>query len=311
MQKSKFNLKDNIINNLVSVIIPTYNRALLLKETLHSIVSQSYKNIEIIVVDDGSTDNTLNIVNEIKDARIKYINLNRMGDIAKLRNYGVAYSTGEYIGFCDDDDIWNINKIDIQLNIMKQYSFVCTNATVINSDSIQIKDKYFQEFNKNKIFKLKDLLEWNKIITSSVLIRRNILKYRFNEKNSTCSAEDYELWLKMSEDNDIYYLDKTLVSFRLHNNTSTSNSSKEVILQSSVISILKNYTNHKDKNIAAYSRKIYANKLIQLCKLCLSKGDYAILKKHFIDILFILLNPKNYFKILSRIFRTQILYSSI
>ena len=104
---------------LVSVVVATYNRADLISETLDSILNQTYKIFELIVVDDGSSDNTEEIVKNYSDSRLKYIKTDNWGGPARPRNIGIRESKGEYIAFCDNDDLWEKNKLEKQLDIIK------------------------------------------------------------------------------------------------------------------------------------------------------------------------------------------------
>ncbi len=103
----------------VSVIIPTYNRANLIGETLSSVIRQSMQDIEIIVVDDGSTDNTREVVNKITDSRIKYF-YKENGGVASARNFGIANSRGKYIALLDSDDLYPENYLEIMTDRLEQ-----------------------------------------------------------------------------------------------------------------------------------------------------------------------------------------------
>lgn len=113
----------NIYNDLVSVVIPTYNREKVIKQCLNSILNQTYKNLEVIVVDDASIDDTEHVVRSIKDSRLKYIRLNENSHGTKPRNIGIRAATGEYIAFLDSDDTWLPNKIERQLAFMKKNDY--------------------------------------------------------------------------------------------------------------------------------------------------------------------------------------------
>ena len=105
--------------NLISVIIPTYNRAHLIKRSATSVLNQTYVNLELIIVDDGSTDNTEDVVKSIGDNRIIYIKQQNQGACA-ARNNGITHAQGDYIAFQDSDDVWHENKLEKQLNTLKQ-----------------------------------------------------------------------------------------------------------------------------------------------------------------------------------------------
>ena len=103
-------------NPLVSVVIPTHNRALILQEAIQSVLNQTYSKLEIIVIDDGSTDDTQSIINNFEDERIVYIQQDHKG-LPSARNKGIENAKGEYIAFLDSDDIWVPKKIEKQLKI--------------------------------------------------------------------------------------------------------------------------------------------------------------------------------------------------
>ncbi|OKH14938.1 glycosyl transferase family 2 [Fischerella major NIES-592] len=106
---------------LVSVVIPTYNRADLIKHTLNSAIRQSYKNLEIIIIDDGSVDNTEEVVKAIDDSRIRYIRLPNNSGGSVARNTGIENARGEYIAFLDSDDLWIPEKIELQLASIQKH----------------------------------------------------------------------------------------------------------------------------------------------------------------------------------------------
>ena len=97
------------MNPLVSVVIPTYNHAYLLKDALHSVICQTYTNIEIIVIDNNSVDDTEEVVLSFLDPRIIFKKINNNGIIAASRNMGILIAKGDYIAFLDSDDIWHNN----------------------------------------------------------------------------------------------------------------------------------------------------------------------------------------------------------
>ena len=105
---------------IVSVIVTTFNRCEMLGETIASIINQSFQDFELIIVDNMSQDGTEQFIKNIKDARIRYFRNPNFGIIASNRNYGIAKSRGFYIAFCDDDDLWKKNKLELQLNYLNK-----------------------------------------------------------------------------------------------------------------------------------------------------------------------------------------------
>jgi glycosyltransferase involved in cell wall biosynthesis len=171
---------------LVSVIIPTYNRAFLIVRTIDSVIQQSYKNLEIIIVDDASNDNTKEIIQNIKDNRIRYIrHENNLGG-SKARNTGIDAAKGDYIAFLDSDDRWFPNKIKSQISAFKNYS----NAEKLVSYT-QFKIKTIDKINilphrsKNEWEKVADYLWINggEILTSTLMLSRSLaIETRFKPK---------------------------------------------------------------------------------------------------------------------------------
>lgn len=259
----------------VSVIIPTYNRADLLLKTIDSILRQSYKSIEIIIVDDGSDDKTKASLLALNESRIIYINQGHLGDIARLRNIGIEKSKGDFIAFCDDDDTWNNNKLKIQLEYAYEYNFICSNGFLIDENDKIISNKVITDSSGNKEISIFSMFKGNGVITSSVLLNKKILNKTFNEKNSNASAEDYELWLRLIYKNKCFFVDEPLINFRKHNNTTTFEKGEKFIeILYSVIRILSGYVNDKDPQIAAFARYGLVSKRKELASICLHNRYY-------------------------------------
>lgn len=105
----------------VSIVLPTYNRATLLKDAIYSVLAQTYSKFELLIIDDGSDDNTKEIVETFCDARIYYYQLPHTGRISAVRNSGIRYAKGELIAFLDSDDLWKENKLQEQVVLFEQY----------------------------------------------------------------------------------------------------------------------------------------------------------------------------------------------
>ena len=136
----------NIIKDaLVSVVIPTYNRAGIIKHCLDTVVKQTYDNLEIIVVDDCSSDNTQEVVMSYNDDRIIYVRLDKNRRACYARNYGANISHGEYIAFQDSDDTWSLDKIEKQVKVLEE-----SNADVVFCGMTRTEGKesfYFPRYN--------------------------------------------------------------------------------------------------------------------------------------------------------------------
>lgn len=196
---------------MVSIVIPCFNSQDTLLSTLDSVAKQTYKDYEVIIIDDGSTDNTKTLVKEFfenKDIIYHYIYQENSG-VASARNKGIKSAIGEYIAFLDADDMWHPQKLEILLSIMKKYNL---NVLGHNYSLKKIFDTVFnstipqERLIKKSFWKL--LLK-NFAVTPSIIIKReNCLL--FDEKMRY--TEDHELWLRMSLVNAVYFLDLPLVT---------------------------------------------------------------------------------------------------
>jgi glycosyltransferase involved in cell wall biosynthesis len=202
---------------LVSVIIPTYNRASFIKETLRSVLAQTYQNFEIIIVDDGSTDDTKDVVKSIDDDRINYIYQNNSGQPANPRNNGIKHSNGKYIAFLDSDDLWIPEKLEIQLDYFEKDS----NLLLISSDAIKFPgiEEKMQNSKNNKLLTFKELIKQNLVFTSSVIMLKEVVDKVgvFDEDSRLRAVEDFDYWLRISKirDNCVMVLKNCLFKYRL------------------------------------------------------------------------------------------------
>jgi glycosyltransferase involved in cell wall biosynthesis len=178
----------------------TYNRAHLIGDAINSILQQTVGEYEILILDDGSTDDTKQVLESFQDSRISYHSLAHCGNLSILRNYGMAHSKGEFIAFLDSDDVWENNKLDIQLQIMDKnpsLGFVFCNVKEWNGGVILIQDVYphFQTSTTKCFFD--ELISGNIFIyPSALLFRRSCLLKTgtfFNELRSGDSEFIYRL----------------------------------------------------------------------------------------------------------------------
>ena len=195
--------------NKVSIIIPTYNRFSFLTEAIESIFLQTYTDYELIIVDDGSTDETSQI-KEIYPGQLKYIFQKNRGASA-ARNRGIRESNGKYICFLDSDDLWKKNKLEVQVEKMEretEFSISYTDEVWIRSGvRVNPRDKH----KKYSGMIYDKCLPLCIISPSSVMIKREILDRTglFDENLPVC--EDYDLWLRISRDCPVLFIDKKLI----------------------------------------------------------------------------------------------------
>ena len=214
------------MNPKISIILPNYNNEKYLKEAIESVLYQTYTNFELIIVDDASTDGSLEIIRAFNDKRIKVITSEVNRHVAYASNLGIKYASGEYIAKIDSDDIWENQKLEKQIEFMenhKEYGGCFTRANIIDGKSEDANIKYkviFDLFEKAKNQSQKEWLrfflsEGNCLCNSSSLIRKCIFEKIDGFFNlAYVGAEDYELWVRMVIRYPIYVLDERLVRYR-------------------------------------------------------------------------------------------------
>ena len=205
--------------NLVSVIIPFYNRTALVCRAIDSVLKQSYKKYEIILIDDGSSDDISNVLNKIN--KINYIKIFRQTNNgpSSARNVGIKHAKGEYIAFLDSDDTWDSKKLEVQINymILSGYKFTHTSYHRV-SDSI---DKVI--VNSGKHDYTYPLIAFHcKIATPTVIVHASLLtSMRFKE--DLFVGEDTVLWIELSKMTTLHGLLDCLVEVHIDENTTAHN----------------------------------------------------------------------------------------
>ena len=205
----------------ISVIIPCYNQAMYVEESIESALSQSYKNLEVVLVDDGSTDNTKEVVSQYKE--VKYVYQYNQG-LGPARNTGIKYSKGKYLVFLDSDDRLLKNAIEIgvnSLNSNKEYPLVYGHVRLIDSEGQFIEQPVQKKIDKD--FYL-ELLKYTFIYTiGSAIIRRNILEELGGFTNKFSPSADRDLYFRITRKYKIYCHDKVVLEYRQHRQSMTNN----------------------------------------------------------------------------------------
>ena len=271
-----------------SIVLTSYNSDKFIKKTLESLLDQKYQKFEVILVDDGSNDNTLKISKIYKNLNIfklKIIKLKHSGSPARSRNVGVMKSKGEYICFLDADDLFLKNKL-FQLNkfIQKKRFDVFYHNVILKHKK---KNLFCKKIDINN--SLKDLLlNGNKIVLSSSCVNRSFLvkkKIKFNENKKLISVEDYDFWLQIAKLKGSFLLiNKTLGIYNL-NDSSISKKRYNHFLNT--MYLLNQYERYLTKNkISYFIRKLRI--ILSFIKICISENNFhffiALLKYKFASI---------------------------
>lgn len=235
---------------LVSIIIPLYNSEKYIAEAIESVINQTYKNWELLIVDDCSTDKSREIVKKYasQNKQIQLIESEvNFGGPARPRNIGLKKATGKYIAFCDDDDLWLPEKLEIQVDFLEKnpdYLLVSSNSKTFPDGT---NNNLF--LLKNKQLKFNELVKGNKIINSSVLMQKSVIEKigYIDEKPIVIAMEDYDYWLRLLayKDNSAFILKKTLILYRIHNqNISLYTDKTKVTFYDKLLYV---YEKHKNK----------------------------------------------------------------
>jgi len=191
------------MNPLISVVIPTFNREKVLKRAIDSVISQTYENWEIIVVDNCSKDHTENTVFSYSNPNIKLTSVDNDGVIGLSRNLGIQKANGSLIAFLDSDDWWDKIKLectlkhfDESLDIIYHDCYISTDSSTQLTNCRNLKHNVLSDLIKNG----------NTLVVSSVVAKKKSLLEAgcFSEEKEVVGWEDYHLWLKLAENNCVF-----------------------------------------------------------------------------------------------------------
>ena len=196
----------------VSVILPTYNRAHLVERALASVLNQGYRDFELLVVDDGSRDDTANVVQNMSDPRIRYIRHETNRGVSAARNTGIKAAQGYYIGFQDSDDYWLPTKLEEQVTLLHKFPEV---GVVYTSLVKKCGDREVIVPERNASIKsgsiTNELLFRNLVGTPTALVKRALFgEYGGFDETMSC-YEDWELWLRLSKHTTFLHLPEPFV----------------------------------------------------------------------------------------------------
>ena len=270
--------KSNNSYPLISIIMNCYNGEDFLHESIKSILNQTYRNWELIFWDNQSKDKSSEIFKSYKDERLKYFLANKHTSLYKARNLAIEKSKGDYIAFLDTDDLWEKDKLELQMNLFNnpEVGVVYTNAWIIKKN---IKNKKIHEKRKLPQGYIYDNLtkHYNIGIVTTIIRKKYYekLNNKFDERFSIIG--DFDLFLRLSKICKFESIQKPVASYRLHGkNLSILN--KELEIEESELWLNENKSNLEEVQINNIKRKVYYQKFIN-CKI---DGQY----KECIKILF-------------------------
>ncbi|MFA5309348.1 MAG: glycosyltransferase [Dehalococcoidales bacterium] len=244
------NIKNNPVNSIprVSIIMPTYNRAGFLKEAIESVLNQTCGDYTLIIVDDGSTDNTREVVESFNDPRIRYI-YKENGGVSSARNAGIKASDGEYVAFLDSDDIWLPENLEVKIKMLDAHpeaGLICSDSLVFEDSTGAVlgttwgnkKFKYSANPTQASRQPLKELLFRSCFIQPpATIVRRRVFDTAGYFDEALATHEDWDIFIRIVQRFPIEVIDMPLLKVRRHS-TSLSESQEKMYL-GSVAAILK------------------------------------------------------------------------
>jgi glycosyltransferase involved in cell wall biosynthesis len=243
----------------VSVIIPTWNAALTIKRAILSALNQTYPPLEILVCDDGSSDNTKEIVESINDPRVRWLAGTHTGGPAIPRNRGANVSKGEWLAFLDSDDEWFEEKLEKQLHIVNKLG--CKAASTNARRVVPVKGEIGNviSWEKERI-SFDDLLKVNQVICSSAIVHRSLWRVilGFPEAYELRSIEDWACWLRVTTQTDFAYVNEALVVYWDDPSKSLRKDSPDFWTQRKLVfnNFLNWATEQKDEALQFYISKV-------------------------------------------------------
>ncbi|MEQ5679554.1 glycosyltransferase family 2 protein [Providencia rettgeri] len=215
------------IDGLVSIIMPCYNAEKYISESINSVLAQTYTKFELIIIDDSSTDKSINIISEYQDNRIKLIKSNLNQGVATSRNKGIMAAKGQYISFLDSDDLWEPSKLEKQITLLESgWDLVCSNYSAFKSDG------------KTKLRISPRVITYEDLLRScfignltGIYCAKKLGK--FFQKST--GAEDYLMWLAILKSaQKAYCIQESLAKYRISNTSLSSNKFKAIKWQWSI-----------------------------------------------------------------------------
>ena len=250
---------NNKLTPKVSVIIPTYNCMRYVPEAVESVLNQTYRDYEIIIVDDGSIDQTRAALAKHIEAhpqKVRYIFQQNAGE-GGARNRGIKEARGEYVAFLDADDIWTPQKLEIQMNLvesLKEKNIVVFGDAYAFNERGVITRSMFKEREPHEGSVFEELLYKNFVVTQTVVARRNLFAKVGYFKEGMKYCADFEMWLRLAKNYKFHYVNEAIVGYRIHSNNVSGNIHK---MQEYHLKVIQDALRHTKKN-NDFANKVFA-----------------------------------------------------
>ena len=262
------------VPGLVSVIVPVYNRERLVAKTVDSILCQSYPDVEIVAVNDGSTDGSLSVLTgyaQSRQGKIKVIDQVNSGQV-KARNCGIRASRGEFIGFLDSDDTWEKEKLSLQIPLFKgNVGLVYSGINEVDADGNVTRTVYPEPGLRGDIYGR--LLVRNRMTGGSVVVSRRALDEVGLFDESFRAAENWDLWIRISRCFTVDFIDQPLVNYLKHHGNMSQDGGR---MAEATWSILQKHLPGfpEEEQLRSSYLKAYSDYYYRLGVQCFGEGDY-------------------------------------
>ena len=267
---------------MVSIILPTYNRASLVLESIQSVLQQSYTDFELIIMDDGSDDDTKTRISSISDERIKYHQLPHSGHTGRLKNFAIQQALGEYIAFIDSDDMWKAGKLEKQMALFDEnpsIGFSITDVTTFKEDTILIDHSYSLQHT----IQCTNIFQWMKESRFLVYIPTLVIKKSCFERtgyfDESMRSGDFHFNMRLAYYFDVGIIYESLVWRRVHD----SNMSEQIPFE--------NYGEYVETYDYLYKKKMVEKKYQRMArsiafykmgKMYAMQGNLSKARHHFL-----------------------------
>lgn len=263
------------ISPTVTVIIPTYNRGYIIRRALHSVLNQTYRNLEVIVVDDGSTDDSELIVRSFGDARVRYIRHEMKQGAPAARNTGIKAAQTEFIAFQDSDDEWLCEKLEKQMAIFQRAG---NEVGVVYTGFLRIEGNRVAYFPPKNIKKsgniLESLLNGNFVTTQGVVVRRECLITAGLFDEQLPRLQDWDLFLRLAKHYEFICIDEPLLV--------TFHSTVSITGNNNLLPIAWKIIIEKHRDLFMARRKALARNYYSFGKLICASNDVIGGRQYFV-----------------------------
>ena len=294
----------NTLFPIISVVIPSYNHAHLISKALASVLAQDWPHLDIIIVDNHSSDSTDEVVASFADPRIRLLKVSNGGVIAISRNVGIRAAKGEWVAFLDSDDWWSFDKLIRCAKHFDEADLIYHRLRIVTSRQRHLRPRHIHSWQVTKPVLQHMLINGNPIATSSVVVRRSFLEKvgGFDEREKIVAAEDFDIWLRIASLTDRFYFIKANLGYYFFTMQSASRKDMSLPMRE-VHAAYSHYLSSQeiermDTN-AAYASGVYSWRMNDIARArselikCLRLGRADIRIKSLLILLVILLCKSN------------------